>query len=396
MSNLAITKPGNELFALDFLESFDWWRPGLLKTHGSAVMIEASNDMEAISTWLNEYKDNRNTFESYRKEVERLILWAAVTHGKVLSDLTREDYQKFEEFLLKPEPQEHWCGRKAPRGTPDWRPLHGPLRPSSIRQSLTIINSLLNYLLDVGYLTGNPLSARRRKLRANEDKNKKVERYLDERRWLSVMSFLDTWPRITRSEIEAYERARWILSFLYLMGARTSEFITHQHNSLYVERRPSGDQWWWKVHGKGSKDSTIPVPASLVPAMVRYRLHLGLPPYPSHDDQTPLVVTTDKNRNGISRSMLYKIIKKIFLNAANWIEADDPHGAEILREASTHWIRHTFVTHQGNVGVSLKYRQRSARHARIDTTLMYDHADNDAWYESVQVHQLHWPEEQTN
>ena len=51
------------------------------KEMGSA-RIDAKNDAEAISTFLNEYKDSPETLRSYAKEIERLLLWCIHVENK--------------------------------------------------------------------------------------------------------------------------------------------------------------------------------------------------------------------------------------------------------------------------------------------------------------------------
>ena len=53
------------------------------------------------------------------------------------------------------------AGRKLARNHPLWRPFAGPLAPSSIRQSLVVVNSLFSWLVEAGYLAGNPLALTR-------------------------------------------------------------------------------------------------------------------------------------------------------------------------------------------------------------------------------------------
>ena len=45
-------------------------------------------------------------------------------------------------------------GQKPLRLTPAWRPFAGPLSPQSVRQALSIINGLFNWLVQAGYLNG--------------------------------------------------------------------------------------------------------------------------------------------------------------------------------------------------------------------------------------------------
>jgi len=86
--------------------------------------------------------------------------------------------------------------------------------------------------------------------------------------------------------------------------------------------------------------------------------------------------------------MVYRIVKDILSRAADEIQATDAHKAEKLRRASTHWLRHTAVTHQADAGIELRYLNRSARHAKLETTAIYLHADDDAWHEAMEQHKM--------
>ncbi|MGH8159214.1 MAG: hypothetical protein ACREPQ_13925 [Rhodanobacter sp.] len=64
--------------------------------------IAANDDIAAIGLWLAEYQGSPHTFRSYRKEAQRLLLWAIQVRGKAVSSLTREDVLAYEAFLAKP------------------------------------------------------------------------------------------------------------------------------------------------------------------------------------------------------------------------------------------------------------------------------------------------------
>ncbi|MFX9877880.1 integrase, partial [Acinetobacter baumannii] len=85
--------------------------------------------------------------------------------NKPLSSLTHEDFLVYRRFLADPQPAERWVmapGRKAGRRDPRWRPCAGPLSEASIRQAMTVLNSLMSWLVEAGYLAGNPLSLSKR------------------------------------------------------------------------------------------------------------------------------------------------------------------------------------------------------------------------------------------
>ncbi|MEI2783754.1 MAG: hypothetical protein V9H25_21990, partial [Candidatus Competibacter sp.] len=64
--------------------------------------LAANNDLEAVQAWLAEFRDSPQTLRNYRKEAERLLLWALLERGKPLSGLTREDCILYENFLTDP------------------------------------------------------------------------------------------------------------------------------------------------------------------------------------------------------------------------------------------------------------------------------------------------------
>lgn len=121
----------------------------------------------------------------------------------------------------------------------------------------------------------------------------------------------------------------------------------------------------------------------MLDALIRYRRFLGLDDLPSEEDTSP-VLRSIKGKKGLSDSMVYRLVKKVVTGAANSIEQEAPVSAKKLRKASTHWFRHTSVTHGDDTGIGLKYIQASARHDKIETTSIYQHADDHRWHDEWQ------------
>jgi hypothetical protein len=59
------------------------------------AQIAADQDLDAIRAWLSRFVDTKTTFENYRKEAERLLLWSVVEMRKPLSSLTHEDCLRY-------------------------------------------------------------------------------------------------------------------------------------------------------------------------------------------------------------------------------------------------------------------------------------------------------------
>jgi integrase len=344
--------------------------------------LAASNDLQAVQAWLAEFHDSPQTLRNYRKEAERLLLWALMERGKPLSSLTREDCLLYETFLVDPQPRERWCGQKAPRFSSRWRPFLGPLNPASRKVAMLIVNSLFSYLVKAGYLAGNPLALARRRNR-NQQSLRQVERFLEHDQWQTLLTTVEELPRDEERDRQHYARAKYLLALLYLLGPRVSEVANHTMSSFTQIR----GRWWWRVIGKGRKEAQVPVNQDMLQALRDYRRFYGLSSMPAPDDATPLVLNL-KGTGGIGDNMIYRIIKELVAKAANRLEADDPYQAEKLRRASTHWFRHTSITHQADAGIEIQFLQRNARHARIDTTGLYLHAEEKEWHETMERHRL--------
>ena len=106
---------------------------GTNRARAGTSQIRANNDIDAIKAWLARFLEKRTTFDNYRKEAERLLLWCTLQLGKPLSSLTHEDWLEYQLFLRNPTPATRWIaaeGRKFPRTDPGWRPFAGPLSAS--------------------------------------------------------------------------------------------------------------------------------------------------------------------------------------------------------------------------------------------------------------------------
>ena len=126
---------------------------GRNRAEGVVAQIAATNDIDAVKAWLARYVDTKTTFENYRKEAERLLLWATFQHGCALSSLTHEDFLIYQRFMEDPQPRAKWVnegGRKHPRGDPRWKPFHGDLSVASRRQAMVILNVMMSWLVSAG------------------------------------------------------------------------------------------------------------------------------------------------------------------------------------------------------------------------------------------------------
>jgi site-specific recombinase XerD len=346
--------------------------------------ISAANDLQAVQCWLAEFDKSPQTQRSYRKEAERLLLWSLIEKQKPLSSLTRDDLRDYQHFLSDPQPQLRWCGQRKPRQDINWRPFQGPLSEGSIAQAITIINALFSYLVEAGYLSGNPLGLIRRKIKQYAlNKTKVIERFLEQTLWQSVVDYIESLPKVTLREQKEYERIRYLFHLLYLLGPRVSEVAQATMQSVKQIR----GRWWWQVTGKGQKTQLIPINESMLNALIRYRQFYGLSQLPAPEEKLPLFMNLNGTQ-GVSSNMIYRIVKNIFLDCAETFEKNRPDFSAKLKQASTHWMRHTSITHQADAGIELRYIKRHARHESVETTMLYQHAEEDQWHEAMSKHRI--------
>jgi integrase len=388
------------------------------------AQIAAQNDVEALRLFLQEYDKSAGTLRVYQKECERFFLWSWFQRLKAVSDLVREDFEAYIDFLKDPQPAEIWCGAKAPKETDRWRPFVGPLDLKAVQTTLAALNSMMSWFVDAGYLSGNPLGLIRQKLKKagattdasradwQPDVDAKVERFLDDEMWDAVTAAVESLPQVSDEDKARYERLRFVCALLYLLAPRAGELERQRMNSFREER----GLWWWYVHGKGDKKAKIPVPDDMMEALVRYRTFLELSAVPSPTDQTPLLVSLKRPKAAadsssstfnlaakpgrsarasplyqpITARQLNYLLKELFNDAANRLPPRASHKRDKLRAASAHWGRHTSITSKIDSGVDPRYAQKDARHADPRTTGMYTHEDEYRWHQESQKQRLRW------
>lgn len=337
----------------------------------SEQLLDASNDIEAIHTWLAEYRKSKNTFISYRTIAERFMLWLD-DKDCMLSQVSRELIQEYQMFLEYPTPSDKWCGLAKPRNHEEWKPFVKGLSNSSVTLNLRILKGMFSYLIEMGYLQKNPFRLIRQ---SNTSANKKLDRYMTYNEWRMLLEYVEQMPKNNQDELLEYHRVRWIFCLLYLTACRRSE-VVNAKMSDFIRKR---NQWWLVVTGKGNKTGEIPVTSDLLQELMLYRKVNGLSEIPSvTENRVPLVFKiNNKKIEAISDSMLYKIIKKTCTTFSEELKATDPAASFVFAKVSTHWMRHTSATHQVDAGIDIRVVKDNLRHSQIETTIKYQHSESD-------------------
>jgi len=145
---------------------------------------EQRSDFDMARSFLQAYTGSLGTFNSYRRDVERLLHWTWHIASKILENLKREDIEAFVGFCQKPPAA--WIGtKKAPRfkvvdgargPNPEWRPFVATVSKSafkkghlpdkaaytpsngSVKELLAIIGSFFQFLQMEEYTVSNPVA----------------------------------------------------------------------------------------------------------------------------------------------------------------------------------------------------------------------------------------------
>ena len=344
------------------------------KELGSSL-IDAKNDGQAISSFLREYKESPETLRSYAKEIERLLLWCLHVAKINISSLRRDHLLDYQDFLKNPQPQKLWCGPSVARYTKQgfinepWRPFVKGLGASSLKNTIRIIDSFFNYLVQTNYLIGNPLAVDRRRKKRNQGRSKVIDRYLELDEIQAALKGLSYYP--IPSLIKKFQviRARYIILLLFYTGLRITESANHTMGH-FLQREGN---WFLRVVGKGKKVREVPIPDELLEALADFRISVGLSsPQPYFREKTPLIPMQNL-KNSITPRRIDQILKWAFDLGAMEFDLEHPRKASKLRAASAHWLRHSYVTYLLESGASLKVAQENAGHSDIGTTMLYYH-----------------------
>lgn len=334
--------------------------------------LNASNDYEAVQAWLSLH-ESAATQRAYRKEAERLILWAIVERERALSSLTTDDAIAYRGFLRRPTPHARWIGPPRARSSTEWRPFVRGLSARSTAYALSVLGALFRWLIGQRYLLANPFAGV--KVRGSgRSAALDTSHAFSGGEWQLVRTIADGLEWSYGWEAAAAQRLRFVLDLAYSTGLRASELVGAKLGGIQTDAQ--GDHWLHLI-GKGSKAGKVALPPMAWSALDRYLMERGLSVSPARwNPKTPLIGSLgNDSAASISGVRLWEIMRRFFVQAAEVIAADSPALAEKLRRASPHWTRHTHATQALALGAELTTVRDNLRHASIATTSIYLHSD---------------------
>lgn len=346
-----------------------------------------SIDYYIVIEFLKQYSGNKATFESYRREIEKLLQWSYLIEKKSILELKRQDIEHYLSFCLNPP--KSWIGTKRVTRfivvngmrvpNPKWRPFVVAIskqefkngeRPNkndyqlsqkSIREIFTILSSFYNYLLLDEKISANPVALIKQKSKyLQKSQQQPVVMRLTEKQWQTCIVIT---REMAIQEPEKHERSLFILSALYLLYLRISELVSSERWTpmmKHFHQRTDGS-WWFKIVGKGNKLREIAVSDDMICALKRYREALELNPLPSPNEKNYLL-PKGKGKDALSDSRyIRRLVQHCFDQTINKLREENCiTEADAMESATVHWLRHTGISDDINK------RDRPVSHVRDD------------------------------
>lgn len=359
--------------------------PSCIKPYLDSLTIPAANkEFELCVEFLKSYGNSKDTFTSYRREVERLLHWSWLICKKPLKEVNRNDIRDYLTFINAPP--KNWMGTKIAnrfiddsnglrQPNPAWKPFvvkisklarrdgkipnktQYQLSNKSIEAIFAVLSSMFTYLQQEEYLEVNPITLiRQKKGYIQRQQTRKVTRKLSTLQWMYVIT---TSEEMAKAHPQ-HERTLFLMSAFYLLGLRISELAyTAERKAIMGNFAPDKrGLWWYTTVGKGNKVRDVAVPDELLEALKRYRKHLDLPALPHREEATPLFPKL-KGKQGLGTRQIRNIVQAVFDRAIRKLEeAGKQDEAMDLATATVHWLRHTAISSE------VEYRPRE--HIRDD------------------------------
>jgi site-specific recombinase XerD len=342
-------------------------------------------DYQHAKKFLLSYRGSIDTFNSYRRDIERYLQWCQLIESKSVKQIRREEFERFLDFCQSPPIS--WIsttienrfivkdGVKVPNKK--WRPFvvkisktetksgnkphkkNYELSEKTFKVLFAIIGSFYTYLLQEEYTLINPTALIRQKSKYfRKHQSATPIRRLSEVQWGYV---IETAEIMAKENSDQYARTLFIMNALYGMYLRISELVESKRWSPKMGdfHRDADGLWWFLTVGKGNKERRISVSNAMLNALKEYRKSLKLSPLPSPNEKIPLFTAQQTNQPLKNTRYIRVLVQACFDRACERLIADNQkEEADQLANATVHWLRHT--------GISDDVKIRPREHVRDD------------------------------
>ena len=332
-----------------------------------------------------------HTFDRFRNEIEKFLLWSFLEKQTPINEFRKTDILEYADFCWKPPV--FWIGTSNQERfklensyfnvNELWKPYKlqaaksqlskevdkKKYRPSqqTLTSTFTAIIVFYNYLMGEELCYGNPAQIAKKDCKhfISDTQVKEVKR-LSSSQWQYL---LDTAVDMADND-PLYERNLFVIASLKTLFLRISELSERDNWSPIMGHfwQDEDENWWLKVFGKGRKLRDTTVPSDFIPFLKRYRLSRDISGLPSSGENNVLVEKI-RGQGGMTSRHLRRLVQDIFDNAfARMKKLEGENRAMKLKEATTHWLRHTGASMEIERGRALKDLSEDLGHASMATT----------------------------
>ena len=345
---------------------------GTNRAGNRSLPCSLDTDLQAIDAWLATRQHSPHTARAYRREAERLLLWAINEKKKALSSLDAADCTGYiGTFLADPQPSARWVGRaKIERNHLEWRPFVGGLSNRSRETARAILHAMGQWLVEQNYWARNPFStALAVAIGARIDVS---GRSLDHAQWQSVVRAASR-VRYSQRELRDY----LALNLAYSTGLRRAE-LAHATTGRLI--RPalesesngaSARDWQLAIPGKGRAARTISIPQAVMQLVFESLRARGLPGDPTTCPADTPLLAHFRTGNSLTPDGMGQVFRRLFSSAALLSTPQNLLDSRRYFNASTHWVRHTHSHHALESGMDCRKVQVRLGHANLSTTRLY-------------------------
>lgn len=248
----------------------------------------------------------------------------------------------------------------------------------------------------MGYIHINPMGLHG----AGTVRKVNVNRAVAPRIFDMVLQTMEAAEKATYSSRQLYVRDRFIFIALRELGLRANELVKATMSAFYRLSDPQDGKTYWVMlvreeTAKGQRERRVPVTSCALAALGAYREAFGLGAMPDLDETGALILSPRTSRAATTssgrpildvqsrrffqawrpvttRHGLYHIVKTRIAATALLLERDGKAALRHqLRQASPHWLRHTFAKSALLTGQDIRNVASWLGHRDIGTTMVY-------------------------
>ncbi len=350
----------------------------------SLSVQESMDDYKNVRSFLySKCRSSEGTYNSVRIDIERLLLWSWLHKGVSIVMLKRSDIEDYVDFVYSPPSQ--WIKKGSNKRfmmllgslSPnlEWCPFSLPLdsdnysiKSDTLKQMFANLSSLYEYLVEDDYALGNLIpSVRSSCVYLVKNKITQTVLRLSPDQWDFLLESITA----RADEDSGYERALFIIVTMKVLYLRVSELCDRPaHKPTMGDFKNRSEGRFLYVFGKGKKERPVSIPDDYLPYLARYRSYLGLSSsWPAENESTPMLCSFNGKLGNITARQLRRIISEAFdFTCQELVTLGNVEDSEKLRQATTHWLRHTGASMDIEADRPLKHVSEELGHASMTFT----------------------------